>query len=76
MNYAAPIDAPLTGFVGNGGGVLAVGALIVSLIRVTAPLRASARLSSVTPESTEIDVRARIVPANTESSGARLRLRS
>lgn len=29
MNYAAPIDVPLTGFVGNGGGgggVLAVGA--------------------------------------------------
>ncbi len=48
--------------------------MIVSLIRVTAPLRASARPSSVTPESTEIDVRARIVPANTEDvpSGAEL----
>jgi len=40
--------------------------LIVSSISVTAPLRASARPFSVTPESIEIDVKARMLPANVE----------
>lgn len=39
---------------------------IVSLIRVTSPLRASARPLSVTPLFIVIDVRARMVPANVE----------
>lgn len=41
-------------------------AVIVSLISVTAPLRASARPFTVTPLLIEIDVNARIVPINTE----------
>jgi hypothetical protein len=41
-------------------------AVIVSSSRVTAPLRASARPATVSPVSTEIDVRARMVPAKPE----------
>jgi len=53
--------------VGVGVGVGAcVGTVIVSLINVTAPLRASARPFSVTPEPIEIDVRARMLPAKVE----------
>ena len=37
----------------------------MSLISVTAPLRASARPFSVTPSFIEIDVRARMLPAKT-----------
>ena len=43
------------------------GALIVSLINVTLPLRASARPCTVTPLFIEIDVRAMMVPAKTEA---------
>ena len=50
----------------GGGGVAQVGEVIVSSSRVTAPLRASARPSTVSPVFTEIDVRARMVPAKAE----------
>ena len=50
-----------------GGGVVAqVGEVIVSSSRVTAPLRASARPAMVSPVFTEIDVRARMLPAKAE----------
>jgi hypothetical protein len=52
--------------VGGGGMVAQVGAVIVSVSRVTAPLRASARPSMVSLVSTEIDVRARMVPVKAE----------
>ena len=70
-----PVLPPPTGGGGDGLGAgdgvgvgvgVEVGTLIVSLINVTAPLRASARPFSVTPESTEIDVKARMLPANVE----------
>ena len=48
------------------GGIAQVGAVIVSSSRVTAPLRASARPAMVSPVSTEIDVRARMVPVKAE----------
>src|ERR1019366_3096130 len=41
-------------------------AVIVSLINVTAPLRASARPSTVTPLPIEIDVKARMLPLKTD----------
>jgi hypothetical protein len=40
--------------------------VIVSLIKVTSPFRASARPCTVTPLPIVIDVRARMVPANVE----------
>ncbi len=46
--------------------VVQLGAVMVSSSRVTAPLRASARPAMVSPVSTEIDVRARMVPAKVE----------
>ena len=52
--------------VGVGGVVEQLGAVIVSSSRVTAPLRASARPATVSPVSTEMDVRARMVPAKAE----------
>ena len=52
--------------VGVGGGVAQVGEVIVSSSRVTAPLRASARPSTVSPVFTEIDVRARMLPLKAE----------
>jgi hypothetical protein len=58
------------GVVGGGvvGGVTVaqVGAVIVSSSRLTCPLRASARPAMVSPVSTEIDVRARMVPVKAE----------
>jgi hypothetical protein len=55
--------------VGVGVGVLVIaqlGAVIVSSSRVTDPLRASARPTMVSPVSTEMDVRARMVPVKAE----------
>jgi hypothetical protein len=46
-----------------GGAIVQAGTVIVSSSRVTAPLRASARPAMVSPVSTEIDVRARMLPA-------------
>ena len=43
-----------------------LGAVIVSSMRVTSPLRASARPAMVTPLFTVIDVRARMVPVKSE----------
>ena len=51
---------------GVGVVVEQVGAVIVSSSRVTDPLRASARPAMVSPVSTEIDVRARMVPVKVE----------
>src|ERR1700716_1211650 len=54
---------------GGGGGITGVAqctAVIVSLINVTAPLRASVRPATVTPSLTEIEVRARMFPTNTD----------
>jgi hypothetical protein len=52
--------------VGVGGGVAQVGAVIVSVSRLTCPLRASTRPAMVSPVVTEIDVRARTVPMKEE----------
>src|ERR1700733_13810054 len=46
--------------------VAQLAAVIVSLISVTAPLRASARPSTVTPLFIEIEVRARMLPAKVD----------
>jgi hypothetical protein len=48
------------------GAVAQAGAVMVSLSRVTAPLRASTRPVTETPVVTVIDVRATIVPRNIE----------
>jgi hypothetical protein len=48
------------------GGIAQAGVVIVSSSRVTAPFRASARPSTVSPVVTVIDVRARIVPTKVE----------
>ena len=52
--------------VGGGTDLAQLGTVIVSSSRVTAPLRASARPAIVSPVSTEIDVRARTLPAKSE----------
>jgi hypothetical protein len=52
--------------VGVGDEVAQAGAVIVSSSRVTAPLRASARPAMVSPVSTEIEVRARMLPLKAE----------
>src|SRR5512141_191326 len=49
-----------------GATVEHVELVMVSSIRVTSPLRASARPSSVTPVAIVIEVRARIVPTKVE----------
>lgn len=51
---------------GVGVGVEHVDLVIVSLIKVTLPFRASARPSTVTPLFIVMDVRARMVPAKLE----------
>jgi len=60
------------GLLGGGllGGllrVLQVGVVMVSVSRVTAPLRARTRPSMVTPVVTLMEVRARMLPRNTEA---------
>ena len=52
--------------VGVGPDLEQAGTLIVSSSRVTAPLRASARPAMVSPVSTEIEVRARMLPLKAE----------
>jgi hypothetical protein len=52
--------------VGVGGGVAQVGTVILSVSRLTSPLRASMRPATVSPVVTEIDVRARMVPVKAE----------
>ncbi len=49
----------------EGAGVVHVALVIVSLISVTLPLRASSRPCMFAPLATVIDVRARMLPLNT-----------
>jgi hypothetical protein len=51
---------------GVGVGVEQVDLVIVSLIKVTSPFRASARPSTVTPSFIVMEVRARMVPTKLE----------
>ena len=60
-------DVTVGAGVAVGAAAAHVARVMVSSISVTAPLRASARPSSVTPSAIVIDVRARMLPAKVES---------
>jgi hypothetical protein len=60
------VGGVVPGEVGGGTDLAQLGTVIVSSSRVTAPFRASARPAMVSPVSTEIDVRARTLPAKAE----------
>src|SRR3989344_1573860 len=66
FSFVGPIPVSgRPGVLSSAAAVVHVGTVIVSLINVTLPLRASSLPSMFAPFATVIDVRARMLPLNT-----------